>query len=74
MKTERAIVEGFDSLVFGPELGSDETTQSPISTSQEDSQLGSQESEMPSVSQKIDPSSTLCCSTQSRNPPDRFGM
>ena len=50
-KKENSIVDqDFDSLVFGSELGSDETTQSPISTSQEDSQLGSQESEMPSVS------------------------
>ena len=55
------------------ELNWVETTQSPISTFQEDSQLGSQESEMPSVSQETDSTSTLCRSTQSRNPPDRFG-
>ena len=37
-----------------------ETTQSPtVPTSQEDSQLGSQESDTPSVSQETDSSSTL---------------
>ena len=74
-KRENSIVDqDFDSLVFRPELGSDETTQSPsASTWQEDSQLGAWESEMPSVSQETDSSSTLRRSTQSRNPPDRFG-
>ena len=46
-KRENSIVDSivaqdFDTMVFGPELGTDETTQSPtVLTSQEDSQLGS---------------------------------
>ena len=74
-KRENSIVDqDFDSLVFGPELGSDETIQSPTaSTSQEDFQLGSRESEMPSVSQETDSSPTLRRLTQSRNLPDHFG-
>ena len=62
-------------MVFGPELGADETTQPPtVLTSQEDSQSGSQDSETPTVSQGTDLSSTLRCSTQSRNHPDHFVM
>ena len=75
-KRENSIVDqDSDTMVFGPELGTDETTQPPIvPTSQEDSQQGSQESETPTVSQGADLSSTLRRSTRSRNPPDRFGM
>ena len=74
VERENSIVDS-DTMVFGPELGTDETTQPPIvPTSQEDSQQGSQESETPKVSQGTDLSSTLRRSTRSRNPPDRFGM
>ena len=75
-KRENSIVDqDSDTMVFGPELGTDETTQPPtVPTSQEDSQSESQESETPTVSQRTDLSSTLRRSTQSRNPPDRFGM
>ena len=75
-KRENSIVDqDSDTMVFGPELGTDESTPPPIiPTSQEDSQSGSQESETPTVSQGTDLSSTLRRSTQSRNPPDRFGM
>ena len=75
-KRENSIVDqDSDSMVFGPELGTDESTHPPIvPTSQKDSQSGSQKSETLTVSQGTDLSSTLRRSTRSRNPPDRFGM
>ena len=73
---KRVVNQDSDTMVFGPELGTDKTTQLPIvPTSQEDSQPGSQQSDTPAVSQGTKLlSSTLHRSTQSCNPPDHFDM
>ena len=64
-KRENLIVDqDSDTMVFLPELCTEETTQSnKVLTSQKDSWLGSQESEMPSVSQENDSGSTVRYST-----------
>ena len=68
-KRKSSIDQDSDAVVFGPELGTDETTQRPmVPTSQEESQLGSQESDTPAFSQETDLSSTLRHSARSRNP------
>ena len=64
-KRENSIVDqDSDAMVFGPELGTDETTQPPtVQPSQEDSQPELQESDTSAVSQETDLNSTLRRST-----------